>query len=84
MNYATAATQNGILTHAGIEYALLDNAYAENYGTDNQVRYYANAIDGAGVKYKVTWETVAYDCTDLPDDESMACDWDKPISIAVA
>ena len=81
MGYATAAKQYGTVTYEGVEYALCQQAYCDNYGTDNQVRYHATAIDIDGNQYKVTWETIEFDCGELPEDESDACDWDNPISV---
>ena len=81
MDYETAATQNGTATFDGVVYALCQQAYIDNYGTDGGVRYYATAIDADGNKYKVTWETIEYDDGHVSDDESDACDWDNPISV---
>ncbi len=97
MSYST--TSYGTVTIAGATINLTEQAYANNYGTDGAVRYYAHGdllcADGTTERVKVCWETTpewdemqdAYRNGDdpqpgMPDpnDESMACDWDNPIS----
>ena len=45
-------------TATGIEVTLTQDAYADNCGTDGEIRYYARAVDKVGNEYKVTWETL--------------------------
>jgi hypothetical protein len=71
----------GNVDFEGITYTLTQDAYCDNYGTDGGVRYYAHAVDGAGNKYLLAWDTTqawmdAEDC----DDESNACDWSSPVA----
>jgi YHS domain-containing protein len=48
--------------YEGKTYYLAQQAYCENYGTDGEVRYYADAVDENGEQYKVVWDTtVAWD-----------------------
>jgi hypothetical protein len=70
---------------------LTENAYADNYGTDGEVRYYAHGRDDQGNEYLVSWETTAaWDAQEEaaradPDnfvptlEEESACDWGAPI-----
>ena len=41
----------------GKEYTLQQDAYAENYGTDGEVRYLAKANDNDGNEYLIAWKT---------------------------
>ena len=45
----------GTVTYEGKVYTLTQQAYADNYGTDGDVAYYASAVDADGTDYKVTW-----------------------------
>ena len=47
----------GTVKFEGKEYALTQDAYVDNYGTDGEVRYYAHATDADGKEYRVVWET---------------------------
>jgi hypothetical protein len=74
---------------------LTQQPYANNYGTDGGIRYYASGEDTAGNHYLVAWDTCrewdeagdtykasGYD--DMPsilDDESNACAWETPAEI---
>ena len=83
----------GTVTFEGKVYTLTEQAEAANYGTDGEVRYYANAVDADGERYKVAWETTEawneatedYKTTGevngLIEDESNACDWDNPVDV---
>lgn len=55
--FEQAKEQNGSVVLGGVEYAITRAAQMDNYGTDGEVRYYAPAIDQAGGKYIVEWET---------------------------
>jgi hypothetical protein len=84
MNYGTV-TYNDKTIH------LSQQAYADNYGTDGDVRYYAHGVDDNGVEYRVAWETTAaWDAEQAayradPDnfvasiEEEDACNWSSPI-----
>ncbi len=50
-------TDYGKVTLNGVTYTLLDQAHADNYGTDGEIRYYANAVDEEGNECTVTWQT---------------------------
>ena len=94
--YATAAKVQGTVQHGNITLALTQDAYADNHGTWRGVRYYARAIDDAGNDYRVAWDTTAaWDAAQaeyladpenaiIPDDESKACDWTRPVEIVNA
>lgn len=47
----------GTVTFESKELILTQDAHADNYGTDGDVRYYAHAVDKAGNEYRVVWET---------------------------
>lgn len=47
----------GTVNFGGKTYTLTQDAYAENYGMDGSVRYYASATDEQGLKYLVVWGT---------------------------
>lgn len=47
----------GTVNFEGKELKLTQDAYVDNYGTDGEVRYYANAVDTEGNEYQVIWET---------------------------
>lgn len=47
----------GTVNFEGKELKITQEAYVDNYGTDGEVRYYANAVDTDGNEYQVTWET---------------------------
>ncbi len=49
----------GTVSHNGIELAISQVAYCDNYGTDGEVRYYASAEDQEGNEYQVAWDTTA-------------------------
>ena len=66
----------GTVQHAGKTLNLTQIAFLDCDGSNNGERYYsAGAVDADGNEYKVRWEI--YDGFD-GDDESNACDWDKP------
>ena len=83
----------GTVEFEGKTYTLTQDAYAENYGTDGAVRYYAAAVDADGNEYLVTWETTEQwdeaqeeyketsEVNGYIEDESNACDWDSPIEV---
>ncbi len=50
-------TEFGTVEYGGREYELTGQALADNYGTEGEVRYYANAIGPGGNSYRVAWET---------------------------
>jgi len=93
MDYQAAAAKFGTVNHEGVELALAQQAYADNYGTDGGVRYYAKAIDAQGNEYKVAWDTTAaWDAAEAAyqadpqnarpnEDESEACDWSAPAEV---
>jgi hypothetical protein len=86
----------GTIKFDGITITFTQWAYADNYGTDGDIRYYAHGVDANGNKYKVAWDLTperieqerihreeshdAINC-DCNDDESIACDWDNPVSV---
>jgi hypothetical protein len=81
----------GTVTYNGKTIHLTQQAYANNYGTDGDVRYYAHGIDDNGVEYRVAWSTTA--AWDAEQDayqadpenftaslnEEDACDWTDPV-----
>ena len=69
----------GKVTFEGREYQLTEQAQADNFGTQGEVRYYANAIDEFGDRYRVVWETI--DFIFEGEDEEDACDWEHPIDV---
>lgn len=83
----------GTVTFNGKVFALTQDAYFDNYGTDGGVRYYASAVDTDGNKYLVAWGTtekwneaqqeykVTGEVNGCIEDESNACDWDNPVSV---
>ncbi len=82
----TMATDFGSVEFGGKTYRLTDDIYCSNYGTDGGVRYYAYAIDEAGNKYRVAWDTTAeWDARDPEDygDDSEACDWSAPVDVVL-
>jgi hypothetical protein len=48
---------NGTIEHGGTTLHLLEQAVADNYGTDGLIRYYARAIDAEGTEYRIAWDT---------------------------
>jgi hypothetical protein len=56
-------------------------AYVDNYGTDGDIVYRANAEDADGNDYIVMWEPYPEYAKELPADESDSCDWENPVSI---
>ena len=72
----------GTITFNGQVFTLTQEAYADNFGTDGGVRYYAGAVDTDGNEHQVTWglKISIEDYKNL-EDESNACDWDNPISV---
>lgn len=57
-DYTTAKKQHGEVTLGKLTVALINDAIADNYGTNpTRVCYYAPAIDTNGNKYQVRWET---------------------------
>jgi len=97
--YEQAAKKYGEVSLGNITVALTQDAYCDNYGTDGDVRYYADAIDTAHNPYRVSWDTVegwsnhiigtdgdciVEDCRGWCEDESNACDWDSPVLIEEA
>ena len=95
MKYEEAVSKFGAVKFNGIELALTQQAFADNLGSG--VGYYAQAIDEKGATYWVVWETTQAwaDANDRhyaaliagadPDcrDESNACDWSNPLSVAL-
>ena len=87
------AKNYGTVEFKGTIYALTQDAYCDNYGTDGAVRYYASAVDASGNKYLVAWETTqawneaqelykqTNEVSGFIEDESNACDWDNPIEV---
>ena len=71
----TAANPLGDVTYNGITVHLTEQAYAHNYGTSGEVRYYTSGVDDEGNKYKITWET--YENAIEIENEDEMCDWDK-------
>lgn len=57
--------------------ALTEQAISENYL--DTVRYYANAIDINGNRYKVAWDVV--DGFENLQDETETCEWDSPAEV---
>jgi len=51
------ANNFGTVEFNGMELGLTQEAYVDNYGTDGEVRYYANVVDADNNEYKVTWKT---------------------------
>lgn len=47
----------GAVEFEGKKYILTDQAYPDNYGTNGEVRYRANAIGEAGSEFYVVWQT---------------------------
>jgi len=47
----------GTVDYEGKTLTLTQMAYADNYGTNGEVRYYAHAEDEEGNTFKVVWET---------------------------
>jgi hypothetical protein len=84
---------NATVNFKGKVFTLTQDAYADNYGTDGEVRYYASAVDSDGNVYRAIWETTeewneaeaAYKATGevngYIEDESNACDWENPIDV---
>lgn len=77
----------GTVEHNGKIITLTQQAFAENFGTNGQVAYYAHGVDADGNDYKVIWQTTKEwdeaqaaatpdEYSSLLDDESNACDWD--------
>lgn len=58
---------NRTIEHGNKELVLTEEAFPNNYGTNGEVRYHANAIDADGNEYRVVWETtVEWDlCSEL-------------------
>jgi hypothetical protein len=50
------AIDYGKIKHNGVTINLTEQAYISNYGTDGDVRYYADGVDTKGNKYQVSWE----------------------------
>lgn len=46
----------GSVEFQGKTLVLTQEAYAANYGTDGEVRYYAVATDDKGNEYEIVWE----------------------------
>lgn len=86
----------GTVEFEGKTYTLTQDAYANNYGTDGAVRYYAAAVGADGNRYMVEWETseewdaaqddykATGEVSGYIEDEQNACDWDNPISVTEA
>lgn len=47
----------GTVNFQGRKYWLTNQAQADNYGTNGDVRYYASAVDRGGKTYRVAWDT---------------------------
>jgi len=56
-NLEALEKQFGSIDFEGKKYFLTEIAYVNNYGTNGEVRYYADAIDAEGKEYRITWET---------------------------
>lgn len=75
----------GVVTYKGVKYYLTDQAVADNYGTEGEVRYKSSAINNKGSKYQVVWETTdAWDRSEKYlalqnklSDESYEESWDE-------
>lgn len=50
-------TDFGTVNYQGKILTLTQQAYADNYGTNGGVRYYAHAVDADGNEYIVAWDT---------------------------
>lgn len=57
MNNFELKEKYGAVNFNGKEYILTQDAYADNYGNDSEVRYYAKAVDSDENEYCVAWET---------------------------
>ena len=82
----------GDVTFDGLLIHLTEQAYANNYGTDGGVRYYAHGVTDDGTEYLVAWDTTAaWDAeqdayradpdnftSSIPEDQ--ACDWSEPVA----
>lgn len=84
MNAETAKTENGSCTYDGIDYILLQQAYADNDQLSNcGYKYTASAKksnqwnDEDAAHYIVCWSVIDSNC----DDEDSACDWSNPVSV---
>lgn len=69
----------GKVTFNGKDYTLTQQPYVDGY--DNNVRYYASAVDANGEEYKVAWKVKSNIDINEIEDESDACDWDKPVDV---
>lgn len=49
----------GTVTFNGQVFTLTQDAYADNYGSDGETRYYASAVDTDENDVKVSWTTTA-------------------------
>lgn len=58
---------NGTIEHGETTLYLLDQAVADNYGTEGLIRYYARAIDVEGAEYRIAWDTT--------NDWDLACEF---------
>lgn len=76
--------ENGKVKYDGVTYYLLHQAYV-TYNTDyiDDVCYTAQATDQDGEEYTINWRCTYAWINQLcnMDDESNACDWDKPAEI---
>ena len=70
-------TNYGKVTYEGKEYILIQQAYIA--GTNEEPYYLATAIDNEGNEYEVEWEL--NEDAGLVEDESTACDWDRPVDV---
>lgn len=89
-NFEKYMMQYGYIDHDGVELALTQMAYPDNYGYS--VRYFASAIDRAGNTYEISWDlnplyaTADEDwkefCSSYANDNDGACaPWDEMPSI---
>lgn len=89
---ATLEDNFGTVDYNNKTYYFTQQAYSNNYETNGEVRYYATAIDSKENEYQVCWLTTAEwdeandtatddDYDSIIEDESNACEWDKPYEI---
>lgn len=74
----------GTVTWQGQTLRLTDDPQADNY--QETIAYYGHAIDDAGNRYRVRWDiTDAWasrePTEDAYEDESNACEWDRPADV---
>ena len=57
MNFQDAQKEFGSVTHNGVEIAMTQNAYVDNFGANGGVRYYSAGVDANGNTYEISWDT---------------------------